>query len=467
MSTEHNAEQIREQMADETLLLTHGNTEYSKAFFNLRMNFPTIHPAVYKAFDYAPPLDMRMLVMEWPHVAQTDAARLAYTRDEKAMLVDRQTVTSVGKYLRRHFSSAALPDHIIRDLCALTQPNAMRIVRTLPEIIRHVIDGPRSCMSGSNFDVPDEHPYRVYDPDLGWGLAVRTDAHGSTVGRCLVYKSVDPDDADKPGRFVRSYKREDNGYSTADEGLEAWLREQGYIKDTSWEDAYLRWIPMMQNGQELFVAPYLDGNVQRVDIDSRMLRRLVITDNGEYECDNTNGLCSAPGEPCEDCGDAVRDDTFYVGIHEDRMVCSGCADSHYTYAYTYRGWTRRIPDDNVIEVNGEYYDIDYLSDNDIVCLHDGDYANESDAVYIDRLGEWYLSDSAEVVYLPDGEAEHIDACVQLDSGEWCLRDEAWECADTGNWYANDHIAPVIIDGETYHPNSNFVLESKSEETIEE
>jgi len=462
----HDVEATLQQFSD--MVFTHRfNTP---AFHALWEKF-SFHPTVTRAFTHAAPQDMRLLVLEWPHVAQTDAARLAYTRDEKAMLVDRQTVTSVGKYLRRHFSHDALPDHIIRDLCALTAapPNGMRIVRTMPEILHHVVNGPRSCMGGVNarFEVTDaEHPYRVYDPDLGWGLAIRTNADGETVGRCLVYKSVDPDEADQPGRFVRSYKREDNGYSTTDEGLEAWLRDQGYVKASSWEDAFLRYIRRANASDKYdIVAPYLDGNVQMVRI-SEMLKCLVVTPDGEIECDRTDGTGRRAGDPCGDCGDYTsNDDSTYVGRNEDHLVCSSCCDYNYTFAYSRRGYQRYIHNDDAIEVDGEYYDVDYVSDNDIVCLHDGDYVPLGSAVYIESMGDWYLSDDDDVVYLPDGDAEHIDNVVRLANDEWCLLDEAWQCAESGNWYANDDIDPVTIDGKTYHPNASLVLET--EEATEE
>ena len=78
----------------------------------------SLHPAVVKALNSGlVPDDWKLLTLEWPHVSETDESRLAYTRDERGGLENRQVITAVGKYLRRHFPSAS--DHAIRDLVAL------------------------------------------------------------------------------------------------------------------------------------------------------------------------------------------------------------------------------------------------------------------------------------------------------------------------------------------------------------
>ena len=70
-----------------------------------------IHGAIWDMMMQYRPDDWHQLMLEWPHKAETDPSRLAYTRDERAGEADRQTVTSIGKYLTRHFPDA--PDHKI------------------------------------------------------------------------------------------------------------------------------------------------------------------------------------------------------------------------------------------------------------------------------------------------------------------------------------------------------------------
>ena len=90
-----------------------------------------------------------------------------------------------------------------------------------------------------------------------------------------------------------------------------------------------------------------------------------------------------------------------------------------------------------IEVNGEYYDEDYLADNDIVCLENGDYASLGDCVDID--GDWYLSDDEDICYAEDVE-------------EYRLKDDCWHCEESGNWY-NDEDMQVEVDGKLYHTDN--------------
>ena len=83
-----------------------------------------------------------------------------------------------------------------------------------------------------------------------------------------------------------------------------------------------------------------------------------------------------------------------------------------------------------------YYDSNYLSDNNIVELHDGDYAHQDDAVYIDRLDEWHLTD--DCTYCEHSNEYELDGdCVVLHSGEHAHEDDAWMCEHTGDYYLNE------------------------------
>jgi hypothetical protein len=81
----------------------------------------------------ARPYDWQQLFLEWPHVSQGDRSKIAYTQNEVKGQKDIQTVTSVGKYLNRHFD---LPDHIIRDLVSRHGSSArFQFVNTTAEMI--------------------------------------------------------------------------------------------------------------------------------------------------------------------------------------------------------------------------------------------------------------------------------------------------------------------------------------------
>ena len=229
----------------------------------LRRKYEHIHPAVYEAMKHARPADWHQLLLEFPHRAETDYYRIAYTRDERAGEQNRQTVTSVGKYLTRHFPT--LHDHSVRDIVALyTSPSTFKILDTVADFVHAVNNGPNSCMRWDDSrgvrcsDGRKRHPYETYDPKYGWRMAVRLDG-GQINGRALLQVS----DEEEP-YFVRSFKRaDDGGYSHSDEQLEAWLKGQGFKHFSGWHGAYLAYIPT----SESFLAPYIDGEDQYVDID--------------------------------------------------------------------------------------------------------------------------------------------------------------------------------------------------------
>ena len=399
------------------------------------------HPFVVKAIRMCRPDNWHRLMLEWPHESTLhsgDMTKLAYTRDERAGIADKQTATSLGKYLHTHFST--LPDHAIRDIVALATPkNAVfKFVRTTVEMIHHLQRGPRSCMvwdtdseddpigvEGSDGDW--HHPYEAYDPALGWHMAVRIEG-SDTVGRALCM------DDGKNRFFVRSYKKVD-GYSPADEQLEAWLKDQGYTKASSWDGCKLKRIPAENNCG--FVAPYIDGSCQEVDVESSTLLR--ITSEGEYQCNNTNGDADEHDfEQCEDCGDRVRDgDGYWVGPWEDRMVCECCRENNYVYARSRNGQRRYIDADNCVYVDSqdEHYDQDYLDPNDIVETKDGDYEHINNVVQCEDNNAYY-----------DPDDERIVRCV--DDGYYHLRDEAHYHEPSGEWYADEDEMPKDEESES-------------------
>jgi hypothetical protein len=412
-----------------------------------------LHPVVEAACDVCRPDDWQQLLLEWPHVAESDPSRLAYTRDERAGVADRQTVTTIGKYLFRHFSN--MPDHKMRDLAALYGSiSECRFVHTMAEMLFHLKRGPSSCMSGDREHRCDDgvmrHPYEVYDPNLGWHMAVRVEA-GQTVGRALCCGTT----------FVRSYKYNPHGGgSPTDETLEAWLEQQGYIKEYAWEGQKIRHYVTKYDGT---LAPFLDGENKCAAKDGDCL---VIgnSDDAEYQCDNTCGTASERSDRrCEDCGDRVEeDDGYWVNAGEDTLVCDSCCDNNYTYALSRRGWERYINSENVIFVESQdaYYDEDYLDVNNIVQLENGDYEHTDNAVEID--GEWYRHDDDDVVCDHNGDYQLLNNCVQLENGEYALTDEAWMCAASADWYLTDDVEPVIVDDKHYHPDCAPAQETEIE-----
>jgi hypothetical protein len=390
-------------------------------------------------------------LLEWPHKSLTDPNRLAYTRDEKSAMHGgdsdiKAVITTIGKYLTRHFPDA--PSNLIRDVAAkYTYGGSMTITKDMDDMISAVINGPRSCMS-CRFDVvcddkEERHPYEVYDPDLGWGMAVRSEGN-DVLGRCLVHESED-------GKgFVRSYKRErdERSHSGADEAIEAYLQSLGYAKWRGWPDhvRVMRY-PLRRGGH---LMPYIDGGNQHVDEDGDDVFR--ITNYDGAEATNTNGTINCNEYTCDDCGAGFdEDEGGWTGIHEENHVCQHCLENDYTYAYSRRGNEYYIRNDDVIEVNGSWYHINYLSDNNIVELHDGEYADLDDAVYVESEDAYYHGD--------DG-----DICYAEDTNQYELKDNCWQCEGSSYWFTDD-TDYVEIDGDKYHPD--HAPEQDEEEAEEE
>jgi hypothetical protein len=400
-----------------------------------------LHPAVLYMFRLYRPADWQRVILEWPHKALTDPNRLAYTRDEKSAMYEgdsdrKALVTTIGKYLTRHWPD--VPSNLIRDIVAEhTYGGSITLTESLDEMIKAVINGPRSCMSHS-FDLRCDdgarrHPYAVYDPSLGWGMAVRYDEDGEVLGRCLVWRGDHAGDADFKC-FVRSYKRErdETSHSGADEAIESWLRGRGFVREHAWPDGLQLMRYNTWDGG--YLMPYIDGGTQHVDSDS-----FTIDSNGDLDATNTSGTVEEGNCTCEDCGRRYDSDNegIAAGVYEDHNVCGHCADG-YTYAYSRRGNGYYIPNDRAVEVGGEYYDTDYLSDNDIVQLHDGEYCSRDDAVWIESVDEYYHCDDDDI-------------CYAEDTGQYELKDDCWRCEDSGNWYT-DNEDYVEIDGDRYHPD---------------
>ena len=291
-----------------------------------------LHSIIEAAIKVSRPHDWHLMFFEWPHVSEGDRSRIAYTQSVDKGKRDIQTVTSVGKYLRRHFP---LSDHDIRDLVArYGSADTYKIVNTTAEMIYHLHRGPGSCMVwGENravrcHDGVDRHPYETYNPKYGWHMAVRI-CGDETVGRALCMTKPDGHKY-----FVRTYARPangTNGYSQADNGMENWLQEQGYSKHTSWDVGE----KLAYHGAgDYFLAPYLDGGDKNVAISNGCV---VIDSSGEYICDQTGGQPTCEDEDCfecEDCGDNTSDDDgYWVGYNDDTHVCESCYENEYVYGY--------------------------------------------------------------------------------------------------------------------------------------
>ncbi len=417
-----------------------------------------LHPVIEAAIKLSRPHNWHLMFFEWPHVSEGDRARIAYTQSIDKGRRDLQTVTSVGKYLRRHFP--AISDHDIRDLVSrYGSADTYKFVSTTAEMIYHLHRGPGSCMVwGENravrcHDGVDRHPYEAYNPKYGWHMAVRI-CGDDTVGRALCMTKPDGHKY-----FVRTYARPangTNGYSQADNGMENWLSDQGYSKHSSWDDGE----KLAYHGAgDHFLAPYLDGGDKCVSVHSDEEEHWVMVDtDGDYICDQTGGVPTYEDEDCfdcEDCGDSTSDDDgYWVGYNDDTHVCESCYENEYVYGYGRNGRQYSFSSGDAVYVDSqqEYYHTSWLDANNIVELANGEYEHTDDAVEVG--GEWYHIDDENI-------------CRTTDTDEFLLKDDGcWQCAESGDWYT-DSVDYVEIDNTIYHPDHAPATDDDDDEAVSE
>jgi hypothetical protein len=243
--------------------------------------------------------------------------------------------------------------------------------------------------------------------------------------------------------FVRSYRKANEGYSQSDEGMNAWLTEQGYNYVSGWADGAR--LARIMDG-DTYVLPYIDGDEKNCTANAAYLE---IENNGDLVGDRTDGYADNPEMcSCDDCGESFDGDNegIWVGRHEDRHVCECCRDS-YTYAIGRNGNEYYVHEDDVVYCNGTAYHDSYLQNNGIVYSeHDNDYHEQDDCVQLDRGEDWvHTSELGNEGFV----------CLSEDDAVWAYRNDCWQCAATGDWYSDNvrsdyYAEPVEVDGKQYH-----------------
>jgi hypothetical protein len=167
-----------------------------------------------------------------------------------------------------------------------------------------------------------------------------------------------------------------------------------------------------------------------------------------FDCTNgSHNRCG--GRECDDCGnDHDEDETTYVGRHEDHGVCPSCIED-YTLVYGRRGNQYYLHDNNSVfsDSTQEYYDPEYLGDNNMVELHNGDIIDLDEAVYLESRGEYWHCNDDEVVFCQhDDKYEHIEDAVELADDTFADPDNTWECHVSGDTYhdvAHKHVRVML------------------------
>jgi len=373
---------------------------------------------------------LNAIALEWPHVSEKDPLRIAYTRSPEHGKADRQTVTSLGKYINRLFPMFA--GHEIEQIVDIYKNKGKVTFEMVSDsnLIDAMYDTTAySCMTSINqYRTKEQHPYLVYAERLGWKLAVKRNHSGVPITRCLVNN----------GHFVRIYGTDDSGngeYRTDDPALRDWLESQGVTRAASWSG--LRILKIYDPGDDSnLLGPYFDG--EAVYCDDNGDGTLSIGFNGDYSARETNGILQDQGEDEHDGQVETVDGDW---IDED--------DSRVDYA----GDIRHEDSVRYVESEGEYYPRD-----EVVRLVNGDWGVRSDCIRINDC--WYTDE--EIVSDYNNEDRIMEYCITLTcgefDGEYALESET-VCTADGE-YALRSECSINADG-------NWVLTSEPEEKEKE
>uniref|UniRef100_A0AB74UPJ6 Uncharacterized protein n=1 Tax=Klebsiella phage Hope TaxID=3350564 RepID=A0AB74UPJ6_9CAUD len=224
----------------------------------------------------------------------------------------------VGKWLTNYYGSGVDFRECIEDLKAMNIDPTTYLCKTEEEWYNAYEKGPRSCMTGYNFEYS---PVRVYAttshglPDNGLRLFIQYT--GELFG----------DNFEVHARAIVNI--ETNEYVRAyGDAADAILRANGYEWDTDCLDgALLARIPHPEHDGAVLM-PYLDGNQDGVD--EKGDNAFVICDCYDYEAQDADGYIWIDDgrSACAECGGRFDEDDMYVTC-DGGYVCPHCIGDTY------------------------------------------------------------------------------------------------------------------------------------------
>jgi len=351
------------------------------------------------------------------HVSKLDASKVAFTKDDEAGSADKQTQTTVGRYLTAFYPD--LDNELIKYINSLHQqeyqPVAVKFAtgEKITEIYKACHDsGASSCMTKPDHYYNSScHPTLVFSAgDLA--LAYIADFDDSHIkARALVW----PD--------KKIYARLYGDYETLRSGLQT----LGYTSDGNFDGAKIKRIEDANSNR--LVLPYLDGVQGITVINDQWLQ---IDKYGDIQACNTNGLQSPENyTTCDNCEDDIADveDAYTVYTRRNSTVtwCAHCRDRE---AFFCEGTQEFVRDGRGITVDGETFAEWYVIDNASLCQYTDEYT---------------FGDMVTVYTGPkDADAESWSENI--------ADDESFICRITGNRYANNL---QVIDDWSDEPRAEF------------
>lgn len=329
-------------------------------------------------------------------------------KDYAAITEYRCVEMRVGKWLANYYGSGVDFRECIEDLKAMNVEPTTYLCKTEREWYNAYENGPRSCMTGYNFE---DSPVRVYAttshglPDNGLRLFIQYT--GELFG----------DDFKVHARAIVNI--ETNEYVRAyGDSADAILRANGYERETNClEGAMLARIPHPEN-EGAVLMPYLDGNQDGVDEEGD--NAFIICDCYDYEAQDADGYIWMGDDRCAciECGGRFDEDDMYITC-DGGYVCLHCIGDTYVQvvgcSIVYPSWNCSwsdyhdswVLDDDVADcaVEGTVHDQEpmrYAQGYDVLSIH-----TESHPVHGIILTE-YAASVLDEPYLGNDEAEEAE-----------------------------------------------------------
>jgi len=223
-------------------------------------------------------------------------------------------------------------------------------------------------------------------------------------------RTYPPADQSAEGTYLKSYL-ESNGYKRGDLMgvlLKTWWHEAG-----CWASPYVDW----GNGDEPF------GDHKTIDGE----HYIKVNEDGELSLNHTDGTTWLEDEDDDDDEDYISCQCCGESYHSDELnsddECDDC-ENNFTYAYSQSGNREYVRNSDVVTVDNEDYDVNYISDYDIYCCEqDGEFYHVDDLV-LTSMGYIYHGYAVALDHEDnDGnDYAHEDDTMDLPDGTKCHKD---------------------------------------------
>jgi hypothetical protein len=374
------------------------------------------------------------------HYSLMSPMLIAYYPNLEHFRSGREVRTKLGKYLTQFKEEIQLTDLEIK---SITEAHTARVQAQQGWEVRFIesTDGAgwvniygqgerfNSCMTNSKAVQVYAHEKSVLK------LAYMLEG-GSVIARAIVRTQNNWDDTgDASKGYIRVYP-DPNGHAEGRFMLDT-LKNLGYEKQTNLNGCLLLGVPH-ENEDDVFMTPYIDygnGGSQTADPENIDGKTYLVIGDGEYDLANTGGWTSnVETWNCDECGEDVDEDDIEYVEDADRHVCQHCLGNDYTYVYGRNGDQYYVHSDNAIYASDEYYDSNYLSENDIYpCEASDDYYHIDDLVNT-SMGFIHESYAKRLDYEDkDGNNyAHEDDIHELSNGKLCHSNDAEELQEEIN-----------------------------------